>query len=56
MKNDSTIPQVFIIESLTLKDEEEERFEGRILKQILRLSGKESAYYYIRTRRELAGC
>jgi hypothetical protein len=46
-------PRVFIIESLTLKDEANKRFEGRILKQILRLSGKESAYYYIRTRREL---
>jgi hypothetical protein len=44
---------VFIIESLTLKDEKDESFEGRILKQILRLSGKDSAYYYIRTRREL---
>lgn len=53
MVANNTSPQVFIIESLTLKDEEEERFEGRILKQILRLSGKESAYYYIRTRREL---
>ena len=49
----NTTPQVFIIESLRLEDEEHERFEGRILKQILRLSGKESAYYYIRTRREL---
>jgi hypothetical protein len=48
-----TIPQVFIIESLRLSDEEEERFEGRILKQILRLSEKRSSYYYIRTRREL---
>ena len=44
---------MFIIESLTLKDEKDESFEGRILKQILRLSGKDSTYYYIRTRREL---
>lgn len=48
-----TAAQVFIIESLNLNDEREERFEGRILKQILRLSGKEASYYYIRTRREL---
>jgi hypothetical protein len=53
LEKNQTTPQVFIIESLTLDDEKEERFEGRILKQILRLSGKESAYYYIRTRREL---
>ena len=50
---DHTTPQIFIIESLTLGDERAERFEGGILKQILRLSGKESVYYYIRTRREL---
>lgn len=48
-----TSPRVFIIESLSLHDERNERFEGRILKQILRLGGKESRYYYIRTRREL---
>ena len=53
MGTNGTTPQVFIIESLTLEDEKKERFEGRILKQILRLSGKESVYYYIRTRREL---
>jgi hypothetical protein len=54
LEKHDTVPRVFIIESLTLKDEEEESFEGPILKQILRLSGKEPAYYYIRTRRELA--
>jgi len=48
-----TLPNLFIIESLTFSDETAERFEGGILQQILRLSGKESAYYYIRTRREL---
>lgn len=53
MSTEETTPQVFIIESLRLDDEEHERFEGRILKQILRLSGKDSSYYYIRTRREL---
>jgi hypothetical protein len=49
-----TVPQVFIIESLRLSDERKEWFEGRILQHILRLNGKESAYFYIRTRRELA--
>jgi hypothetical protein len=49
----TTLPQVFIIESLKLADEKEDRFEGRVLKHILALGGKESAYYYIRTRREL---
>ena len=53
MANTGTKPQIFIIESLTLDDEKKERFEGRILKHILALGGKASAYYYIRTRREL---
>jgi hypothetical protein len=48
-----TTPQVFIIESLKLDDEKNERFEGRILQHIPRLGDKKSAYYYIRTRREL---
>ena len=48
-----TKAQVFIVESLRLEDEREERFEGQILKRILSLSGKAAAYYYIRTRREL---
>src|SRR5438105_1555508 len=46
-------PQVFIIESLTLTDERADLFEGRILEQILALSGKECCYYYVRTKREL---
>ena len=50
---ETTRPQVFIIESLKLDDEKKDRFEGRVLKHILALGGKESAYYYIRTRREL---
>lgn len=47
----SRAPEV-ALESLTLDDEKKERFEGRILKHILGLGGKDSAYYYIRTRRE----
>lgn len=48
-----TIPNVFVIESLRFSDEADDRFEGRILQQILRLSDRQSKYYYIRTRREL---
>ena len=46
-------PEVFIIESLEFDDEEEERFEGRILADILRLAGKKPIYYYVRTKQEL---
>ena len=46
--------EVFIMESLTLNDERRQRFEGRIISEILALSGKKCEYYYIRTRRELA--
>lgn len=45
-------PEVFIVESLTFADERSERFEGRIISQILSLSGKNCEYYYIRTKRE----
>lgn len=49
-----TRPDVFIIESLKLSDELKNRFEGRILQQILLLgSEKQVVYYYIRTKREL---
>jgi len=46
-------PEIFIIESLEFKDERAERFEGRIISQILALSGKQCEYCYIRTKREL---
>ncbi len=50
----STIPELFIIESLTLKDEEKKRREGEILSRMLNLSGKtKTRYFYIRTKREL---
>jgi hypothetical protein len=45
-------PEVFIIESLGLDDETGNLFEGRILSQILHLSGKKSIYYYVRTKAE----
>ena len=49
-----TIPELFIIESLRLEDEEKKRQEGEILSRMLNLSGKsKTKYYYIRTKREL---
>lgn len=44
---------LYIIESLKFEDEEENRLEGKILRDILRLSGHRVEYLYIRTRREL---
>lgn len=49
----TTKANVFIIESLDSIDEKEKRFEGQILSRILRLGGKQSRYYYIRTKKEL---
>lgn len=50
----TTKPELFIIESLTLEDEQAGRQEGEILARMLRLSGKVATkYYYIRTEREL---
>ena len=50
----ATKPEVFIIESLTLDDEQHRRQEGGLLSQMLHLAGKtETQYFYIRTRREL---
>ena len=48
-----THPDVFIIESLTFKDERKKRFEGLILSDMLRLLEKKPIYYYVRTRKEL---
>lgn len=48
-----TLASVFIIESVGFEDEREGRLEGDILSQILRLSGKETDYRYIRTKKEL---
>jgi hypothetical protein len=50
---DGTVAEVFIIESLTLKDEERERREGAVLASVLKMCGKKPLYYYIRTRSEL---
>ncbi len=46
-------PEIFIIESLDFEDERANRFEGRIISQILALSEKKCEYCYIRTKREL---
>ena len=48
-----TKPEVFIIESVRFTDERANFCEGRILLDILALSGKKCAYYYIRTKKEL---
>lgn len=48
-----TYSEVFIIESLALIDEEEGRFEGKILFDILKMCGKNPKYYYFRTQDEL---
>jgi hypothetical protein len=52
MKTKTTF-SLFIIESLLFADECENRFEGRILRDIFRLSGHKVDYLYIRTRKEL---
>jgi hypothetical protein len=48
-----TTPETFILESLSLDDESNERYDGRILYQMLRLQGKHPKYYYFRTKKEL---
>lgn len=45
--------EVFVIESVDFGDEKENRREGQILTGILNLAGKNTAYFYIRTRKEL---
>ena len=46
-------PEVFIVESLKWEDEEDNRFEGKILMEMLTLGEKKPLYYYVRTKREL---
>jgi len=48
------LPEVFILESLSLKDEREHRLEGRALADMLRLSGKNPKYHYFQDENELA--
>lgn len=49
----SSLPRVFIVESLRFSDEKKEWFEGRFLSQILHLTGTPSRYVYLRTKKEL---
>ena len=48
-----SVPEVFILESLSFDDEQAQRYEGRILSDILRLCGKTPKYFYFRTELEL---
>jgi hypothetical protein len=48
-----TKPELFILESLKKEDEEAKRFEGQILSDMLRLSGKNPKYYYFQSKDEL---
>ena len=42
----ATTPDVFIVESLSLEDEVEKRYEGEILARILSLMGKANTTYF----------
>lgn len=49
-----TEPEVFIIESLSVADEIRGRFEGKALRDTLRISGQRPAYYYVTNAAQLA--
>jgi len=51
--SNGTVAEVFIIESLTLRDENKQRHEGAVLASVLKMCGKKPLYYYIRTKTEL---
>ncbi|MBD9405612.1 hypothetical protein IB236_09720 [Acidovorax sp. ACV02] len=48
-----TQPETFILESLNVDDESNQRMDGRVLYEVLRLQGKNPIYYYFRTQVEL---
>ena len=48
-----TKPETFILESLSQDDEANERLDGKVLFEVLRLQGKSPIYYYFRTQTEL---
>jgi hypothetical protein len=52
MKKMRSIPGAFIIESNQFEDEDDERLEGRVLREMLSLSGRPVRYRYIRTKLE----
>ncbi|ERL01836.1 hypothetical protein O999_20890 [Pseudomonas putida LF54] len=49
----ATVADVFIVESLRMNDEVEQRYEGRRLADILRMAGKKPKYFYFQEKREL---
>ena len=48
-----TKPETFILESLSEDDEKEQRLDGKVLYEVLRLQGKKPIYFYFRTQTEL---
>jgi hypothetical protein len=48
-----TQPETFILESLSVDDESNQRMDGKVLYEVLRLQGKNPIYYYFRTQVEL---
>src|SRR6266481_2960498 len=48
-----TVPEVFIFESLSKQDERAKRYEGQLLSDMLRLSGKNPKYFYFQSEAEL---
>ena len=51
----TTKAEVFIIESVDFKDEEQGRLDGKILSDLLTLCGKKPRYYYVRDRAGIPG-
>jgi len=48
-----TKPETFILESLSEDDEINQRLDGKVLYEVLRLQGMKPIYYYFRTQTEL---
>ncbi len=48
-----TQAETFILESLNVDDEINQRMDGKVLFEVLKLQGKNPIYYYFRTRVEL---
>jgi hypothetical protein len=53
MKPKHTHPEVFILESLRRSDKQAGLLEGKIIKSILRMGGKEPLYHYVESQTEL---
>ena len=52
-RTEKTEPEIFIIESLHVDDEIRERFEGKALRDSLKITGQRPAYYYVRNKEQL---